>query len=881
MYNANVILFFEFLKENKEVLENLDIHDLSLETVEDKLIPLAKKHGFNITAKDIFGFLSEYQKEGSGPIGDELLENVAGGKGNFNRFMAASLLTITGLTGIVNTNQAYAAVSGSNTSVSQSKSIKSSFKTIKDQKNNTLNDEEMKYYQAKIGNEYKFVSNKGKVGTVTTVYDIENSKGEKFVLKISCNPVNTEKWIKKQTEVWNKIKTYYKDYKGELKIPNYIKIGDDFIIEESLGEPLNAEVLGNLSPDVLEKLPKGLAEFMAFSHKQERGKSDEKYSFGCEGVFTLKDAYNYLNDAHVLNENEQTMLLDLIDKFNNRDKSDEISALTHCDTRLQNIVYNPKTEKFGLIDFDMLNDIKPIYYDFTSAAVGAFGIPYDISCRTVDYYNEISDTKIDKEKVKLFHKLGSMFEYCMVAKFRDKKTDNKQIHELWQNRIKPRFEEIDKGFLEEDKIETKHFKVTFPKSEKEKVNKVMETLKKNYLKVTSDLGVKFKEKTPIRFFINKDELHRNLGCYGFKEYDYIEANEKNGYIRSRLDLPVDELSTLLTHEFTHAAVNKLNPSGNTPFVLNDGIATYEAGQSQNSFLKRNVQTLPDECGWLMKSEMPDYLKYPFAYSFTEFIIKNYGYDTMIKLIKTDFAKDDPNFESVKDIYDTWKKNFFAEEFAEEVEPAEISQLETEHFKIEYPKVTEEKVKELSRYLEENYERITKDLGVSFDKKTSVKLFKTWSGFKNSFEEKNIPVPSFATGGWVNNTVRVRMDLGDEIAKKTLLHEFTHAATKLINPGTIPFFLGNGIAEYEAGNKPNESFYKSVKTLPEDSSWLLQKNMPDYAPYQFAYSFTEFIIKNYGYDTMIKLIKTNFEKDDPNFESIKDIYSKWRSSVLNN
>lgn len=310
-------------------------------------------------------------------------------------------------------------------------------------------------------------------------------------------------------------------------------------------------------------------------------------------------------------------------------------------------------------------------------------------------------------------------------------------------------------------------------------------------------------------------------------------------------------------------------------VLNDGIATYEARQSQNSFLKRNVQTLPDECGWLMKSEMPDHLKYPFAYSFTEFIIKNYGYDTMIKLIKTNFEKDDPNFESVKDIYDAWKKDFFTEE----AEPTEISQLETEHFKIEYPKVTEEKVKELSRYLEENYERITKDLGVSFDKKTPVKLFKTWSGFKNSFGEK-IPVPSFATGGWVNNTVRVRMDLGDEMCKKTLLHEFTHAATKLINPGTIPFFLGNGIAEYEAGNKPDESFYKSVKTLPEDPSWLLQKNMPDYAPYQFAYSFTEFIVKNYGYEKVRELLKQDYVSNGFNFDNMKDIYSKWRTSVLN-
>ena len=125
MYNANVILFFEFLKENKEVLENLDIHDLNLETVEDKLIPIARENSFFITAKDIFRFLNEYSNEdGNEQIDDEVLENVAGGKVNFNRFMAASLLAITGLTGIANANQAYA-MSGSNTSVSQSKSIKS------------------------------------------------------------------------------------------------------------------------------------------------------------------------------------------------------------------------------------------------------------------------------------------------------------------------------------------------------------------------------------------------------------------------------------------------------------------------------------------------------------------------------------------------------------------------------------------------------------------------------------------------------------------------------------------------------------------------------------------------------------------------------------
>ena len=55
-----VILFFEFLKENKDILENLDIHDLNLETIEDKLVPLARENGFFITAKDIFRFLNEF-----------------------------------------------------------------------------------------------------------------------------------------------------------------------------------------------------------------------------------------------------------------------------------------------------------------------------------------------------------------------------------------------------------------------------------------------------------------------------------------------------------------------------------------------------------------------------------------------------------------------------------------------------------------------------------------------------------------------------------------------------------------------------------------------------------------------------------------------------
>ncbi len=154
------------------------------------------------------------------------------------------------------------------------------------------------------------------------------------------------------------------------------------------------------------------------------------------------------------------------------------------------------------------------------------------------------------------------------------------------------------------------------------------------------MKVKVDKKTKIKLFKTKDDFHKSIGCYGTDYANWVNGTENDGFIKTHLKLSPERMKEILVHEFTHIAVENIN-SGHIPFVFNDGIATYEAGQSQNSFLKQTVQTLPDECGWLMKSEMSDYLKYPFAYSFTEFIIKNYGYDTMIKLIKTDFEKMTP------------------------------------------------------------------------------------------------------------------------------------------------------------------------------------------------------------------------------------------------
>lgn len=447
MYSYEVILFMEFLKKHRDILQNLRPENrLDLEFIEDKIIPIARENGFNINAKDILNYVNESLSGEEKLLDDNMMEEVAGGKMN-NRFIAAGLLALMGFTGGL-PNRGVAAIhpgdslSGISTAVSETEK---SVKTVKSMNNNVLSQDELEYYQGKVGSEYKIISSKGMSGSTASAYNLKDSKGKQFILKIPNNPQNTRRWIQNQKNTQEKIKKYYSGYNGHLKIPNYIKIGDDFVIEENLGENLDAETLENLGDDEINEFVNALAEFLAYTHKQERRKGFP-YILGHEGVFTLKDAYEYLNDAGALNSDEQKSLADLIERFEKRDTSDEITALTHTDIRLQNIVYNSKTKTFGLIDFETLNTIAPIYYDFTSGTVGSYGIPYDICSKVVDRYNQISDIKVDKEKIKMFHKLGTMYEMCTCAKFRDKIKKEEIPSRLWDSGIKQRFKMIDMGF---------------------------------------------------------------------------------------------------------------------------------------------------------------------------------------------------------------------------------------------------------------------------------------------------------------------------------------------------------------------------------------------------------------------------------------------------
>ena len=338
-------------------------------------------------------------------------------------------------------------------------------KTIKTPKNNNLTKEEMKYYQEKIGSNYKILSNKGASGYWSSAYNLEDKEGNKFILKIPNRQSYKQSWINNQKNIKERIDTYYKEYKGDLKIPHYITIGEDFVIEENLGKQIGQkEFWKSLPQNEVSKFIDDMAEFLNFTHKQEKGPiSPIKLD---HPQFTLENAYNYLSNTGALNPDDKEMLLELITNFENRDTNDEITCLTHEDIRYQNIVYNNETKKFALVDFDSMDKNHKLYLAFTSRDMVNNGIPHDILSGIIDKYNKISKSKVNKNKIRALYKLGIFYSVVSFVKFKhgikvgtdilpittvcrnkfEKNMDSRTIRtEIWPF-IKKTFESIDKAF---------------------------------------------------------------------------------------------------------------------------------------------------------------------------------------------------------------------------------------------------------------------------------------------------------------------------------------------------------------------------------------------------------------------------------------------------
>lgn len=95
---------------------------------------------------------------------------------------------------------------------------------------------------------------------------------------------------------------------------------------------------------------------------------------------------------------------------------------------------------------------------------------------------------------------------------------------------------------------------------------------------------------------------------------------------------------VVVHEFTHVMISEINSNlKNIPLWLNEGTAAFEAKQMNNNIqnaLRIKIQNNEIPSLFAMNTENLSDGGYAFSYTAVEYVVKNYGYNALIKLIKS-------------------------------------------------------------------------------------------------------------------------------------------------------------------------------------------------------------------------------------------------------
>lgn len=344
---------------------------------------------------------------------------------------------------------------------------------------NELSQKEILYFISILGNDFNYYGQLGRSGARTSGYLFKNSKGSKYVIKIA-NDENDKKWSKSQKNTLDRQNEMTEGYNGDIALPSVIKMGENYTIEKYLGVEFTKEIYDNLSKQDKLKVEQDFGEFLAFIHNVNPYKTKkyfiddlvkkiempsldgnkpiqytnddlEKYyqkklDLGelspCSFKQILEHFIPYMSESQIQHMQKN------INKFNTRDKTDEIIVNTHSDIRSQNVLYDEDTKRLAIIDFELMG-YKNLYHDFVPNAAASFGISYKFLHNVTQEYNKKSDLKVDLDKVKLLHTLGVFHEYGRVSII--SKDEPSDIISKW-NKINSNLKEIEKNFVDKDEL---------------------------------------------------------------------------------------------------------------------------------------------------------------------------------------------------------------------------------------------------------------------------------------------------------------------------------------------------------------------------------------------------------------------------------------------
>lgn len=164
----------------------------------------------------------------------------------------------------------------------------------------------------------------------------------------------------------------------------------------------------------------------------------------------------------------------------------------------------------------------------------------------------------------------------------------------------------------------------------------------------------------------------------------------------------------------------------------------------------------------------------------------------------------------------------------------------------------------STALDDNYQRILDDLQVTGMPKITIKI---WADYNHFLDDMENDIGTRYTGatGYIFGPTESRLYFNDQVAVAAV-HEFAHLVSMQVNISISnnPRWLWEAVALYENNEfiHPSTLPYMVSGDYPTLAELNTDYNNSNHRIYQVGYLLLEYIVTNWGMDTVIGLIQNN-------------------------
>lgn len=224
----------------------------------------------------------------------------------------------------------------------------------------------------------------------------------------------------------------------------------------------------------------------------------------------------------------------------------------------------------------------------------------------------------------------------------------------------------------------------------------------------------------------------------------------------------------------------------------------------------------------------------------------------------------PRREWSTDLYGARNKSL--DTMAFDTERSLVNNYKTDHFTIQYSALDSALVPSVSATLENNYSRLLSDFQRQNLPHTTVRIYPELDVYHNAVLTPG--APNWQMGrAWTNDEIRMLSPItaqrisGESInISEIVLHEFVHCIhlSMISNTTRVPGWLWEGLAIYKGCCRwiENPKDLEYVKNGKYPSLKKISNDRTSQMKYELGYYLIEFIEKEYGWEKVLELIKTN-------------------------